>query len=245
MYYIDMHCHIVPGVDDGSPSIEESLKMLQMEHDDGVRTIIMTPHFRRGMFETPDEVIIRQFNKLFDAASEKFPDMDLYLGREFHAYTDMMPDFTEHRKQVVTMGGSSYVLLEFNADKSLHYIKARCIALLDDGFQPIVAHIERYPNVVNKPEFVKELVRQGVKIQVNASALIGDDGWRLKNFCKLLLKEGLIDFVGTDSHSTKKRVPNLGKAVKYVKRKAGEDAVERIFYENPMRIIDDIPEDDE
>ena len=86
----DIHCHIIPGVDDGASNMEESIKMLKMEYAEGVRTIIATPHFRVGMFETPPEEIIGQFELLKRTASEENCGIELYLGCEFHANMDMM-----------------------------------------------------------------------------------------------------------------------------------------------------------
>ena len=237
MFYTDMHCHIIPGVDDGSYSMELSLKMLQREYEDGVRSIILTPHYRIGMFETADEVIRQRYSELVEEASRILPDLSLYLGREYHAHTDMLPDFYEGSTRISTMCGSEYVLLEFSADKSLSYIKARTKDLLDIGLTPIIAHIERYPSVVFKPEFVSELHTLGAMVQINAGALTGEDGWTIKGFCKKLLKEELVDFIATDCHDLKRRPPNLIKAIKYVEKKAGIAAVDRIFHENPMMII--------
>lgn len=104
----DVHCHMVPGVDDGAADLEESLAMLKMQHEDGVRKIIITPHYRRRMFETPAKKVHEQFLKLQEAAKKEYPDMSLYLGCELHSNMDLQ-DILEKRKYV-TMAGSSYVL---------------------------------------------------------------------------------------------------------------------------------------
>lgn len=239
MEYYDIHCHIVPGVDDGSGSLSESMRMLELEYADGVRGIIITPHYRRGMFETPDKEVVEQFERLRTEAYKVLPDLRLYLGCEFHAFTDMMDMFENQSREAMTMAGSSYVLLEFSEEKSMHYIKARTTHMLDEGYYPIIAHIERYPIVVKHPEFVWELIRCGARIQINAEGLLGDMGWGVKSFCRYLMKNTMVDFIATDAHNMKNRRPNLGKAISYVKRKYGEDAVRRIFYENPLRIIED------
>jgi protein-tyrosine phosphatase len=239
MEYFDIHCHIVPGVDDGAKSLRESMKMLEMEYADGVRGIIVTPHYRRGMFETDDERVIEQFERLKEESAKTYPDLKLYLGCEFHAYTDMLEVFENHSRKAITMADSSYVLLEFSEEKSMHYIKGRTGQLIEEGYTPIIAHIERYPVVTRHPEFVRELVRCGARIQINAESLMGDMGWSVKHFCKSLMKERLVDFIGSDAHNIKTRRPNLGRAAAYVKRKYGEDAAARIFYENPMRILEE------
>lgn len=239
MEYYDIHCHIVPGVDDGSESLTESLKMLEMEYADGVRKIIVTPHYRRGMFETPGEEVAEQFEKLREEAHKLLPDLDLYLGCEFYAFTDMMEMFEKRSREAMTMAGSSYVMLEFSEEKSIHYIKARTAHMLDEGYYPIIAHIERYPAAARHPEFVRELIQCGARIQINAGSLLGNMGWEIKSFCKYLMKNAMVDFIATDAHNTRSRRPNLGRAVSYVKRKYGEDAVRRIFHDNPLKILED------
>ena len=108
----DVHCHIVPGVDDGASNYEETKKLLQMEYDQGVRGIIVTPHFRFRMFETPIERIKEQFVLVQRAAAETGNDLEVYLGCEFHANMEM-PDMLREGK-VSTMAGSRYVLTEFS-----------------------------------------------------------------------------------------------------------------------------------
>lgn len=107
----DIHCHIVPGVDDGATDIGETVKLLRMEYEQGVRTVIATPHFRFRMFETPAEKVREQFRLVEKAASEISPDLHVYLGCEFHANMEMLPMLREQK--VMTMAGSRYVLTEF------------------------------------------------------------------------------------------------------------------------------------
>ena len=97
----DIHCHIVPGVDDGATDIGETVKLLRMEYEQGVRTVIATPHFRFRMFETPAEKVREQFRLVEKAASEISPDLHVYLGCEFHANMEMLPMLREQK--VMTM----------------------------------------------------------------------------------------------------------------------------------------------
>ena len=114
----DIHCHIVPGVDDGAADIEETRKLLEMEYKQGVKNIILTPHFRFRMFETPLEKVQRQFHLAEEAAADISKDLHLYLGCEFHANMEMLPMLRE--KKVSTMAGSRYVLVEFKSKKNNH-----------------------------------------------------------------------------------------------------------------------------
>lgn len=173
----DIHCHIVPGVDDGATDIGETVKLLRMEYEQGVRTVIATPHFRFRMFETPAEKVREQFRLVEKAASEISPDLHVYLGCEFHANMEMLPMLREQK--VMTMAGSRYVLTEFSHNSEESYMQERLGALLSGGYKPIMAHIERYEATRNSLDFVEELADMGVYMQINADSITGKDGFLL------------------------------------------------------------------
>lgn len=151
----DIHCHIVPGVDDGATDIEETGKLLRMEYEQGVRTIIATPHFRFRMFETSAEKVKEQFKLVEKAAAEVASDLHVYLGCEFHTNMEMISMLRENK--VMTMAGSRYVLTEFSHNSEENYIRERLSALLSGGYKPIVAHIERYEATRTSMDFVEKL----------------------------------------------------------------------------------------
>ena len=219
----DVHCHMVPGVDDGAADLEESLAMLKMQHEDGVRKIIITPHYRRRMFETPAKKVHEQFLKLQEAAKKD------------------LQDILEKRKYV-TMAGSSYVLLEFSEGDSAQHIRERVYNVLSCGYEPIIAHVERYQATVKSVGFSSDLVDMGARLQVNVESILGKYTWGAKRYCRKLMKEDLLGFVGSDSHNTKTRIPNIGAGAAYVSKKMGEAYAERIFHDNPMEILRDAGE---
>ena len=142
----DIHCHIIPGVDDGARTMEMALKMLQMEYEDGVRSIILTPHYRREMFETPKEKIERQFALLKEKSEATIgSDLRLYLGCEFHANMSMVETLSSRERP--TMAGSEYVLTEFSQATDFSFARERIYDLVSHGFIPIVAHVEQYPQI--------------------------------------------------------------------------------------------------
>ena len=210
----DVHCHMVPGVDDGAADLEESLAMLKMQHEDGVRKIIITPQYRRRMFETP--------------------------AQKVHSNMDLQ-DILEKRKYV-TMAGSSYVLLEFSEGDSAQHIRERVYNVLSCGYEPIIAHVERYQATVKSVGFSSDLVDMGARLQVNVESILGKYTWGAKRYCRKLMKEDLLGFVGSDSHNTKTRIPNIGAGAAYVSKKMGEAYAERIFHDNPMEILRDAGE---
>ena len=230
----DMHCHIVPGVDDGAGSMEESLAILQKEYDDGVRAILLTPHFRREMFETSREVCRERFEALQQQSRKMFPDLGLFLGCEFHVNQDMCR--TLLTDPAYRMFGGDYVLTEFSGYHQKNDVKAYINRLLVDGWKPIIAHIERYPSCKDV-HFAEELKDMGARVQVNANALLGLDGLGMKMFSRKLLAAGLVDFIGSDAHNTTDRAPHMKRCAEYAEKKLGAEKAQKIMWDNPMAII--------
>lgn len=232
---IDIHCHIIPGVDDGAESLEDAVRMLRMEYAQGVRKIIATPHYRKQYFETPAEIIKRQFGLLKRAAVAAEIDIELYLGCEFHVNMDMMEILKE--RETSTLAGSRYVLSEFSGNSELSFIRERIYSLLSGGYRPVVAHVERYRAARDNISLIEEIKEMGALIQVNADNILGKEGFGTGRFCRKLLKEGLADFVASDCHGSERRITRLGEAFDYVRRKYGSSCAGRLFIENPQRII--------
>ena len=232
----DIHCHIVPGVDDGATDIEETGKLLRMEYEQGVRTIIATPHFRFRMFETSAEKVKEQFKLVEKAAAEVASDLHVYLGCEFHTNMEMISMLRENK--VMTLAGSRYVLTEFSHNSEENYIRERLSTLLSGGYKPIVAHIERYEATRTSMDFVEELVDMGVCMQINADSITGKDGFFTKRYCNRVMKQDLLHFVGSDFHNSTKRISRIGEAYRVVTAKFGQDYADELFICNPERILE-------
>lgn len=235
--FYDIHCHILPGVDDGARDMEESLWMLNKEYAEGVRHIILTPHFRYEMFEPHMNIVTRQFMQLRRAAMDIGEgDLQLYLGCELHSSMDMVECLRKGRR--LTMVGSRYVLVEFSNNDEKTYIEERIRALLMNGFIPIIAHVERYNATRNDLGFLSDLRSAGAYIQVNADTISGESGFGAKMYAKKLMKQNLIDFVGSDGHRKNERIPQIGKCVAKMEKIMGPEYVKKIFIKNPQKITE-------
>lgn len=232
----DMHCHLVPDVDDGSDSVEESIGILHREYADGVRTVIITPHYRRGMFETSRRRVREQFALLREAADGDagLRGLRLFLGCEFHYNSDAVRMLRAEPAYVMPDGW--HVLLEFSSMHSAREIRDGTYDLLAGGFKPVIAHVERYPAVAD-PAKIDELRKMGAEIQVNADAVLGIDGFGTKRFCAKLIADGLVDYIGSDAHNMRDRAPHLGKCAARVEKKFGADVRKRLMEEDPSRLI--------
>lgn len=233
--FIDMHCHILPGVDDGAKDIDEMKAMLNIAYEEGIRCIIATPHHhpRRGK-ESP-EVLRRQAVLLRDAAHEIDEHFRVYLGTEIYFSQDIVEKLKA--KRILTMNKRNYVLVEFSPSDTYDYIRQSLQQLQFSGYEVILAHIERYNCITEEPERARELWEMGIQIQVNAGSIIGDSGRKIKKFIKELMEEDLIFCVGTDAHGAKHRAPRMKKAADYVKKKYGEEYMRRIFFSNAKTML--------
>ena len=238
----DIHCHILPEVDDGAKNMEMAMEMLKTEYEQGVRLIILTPHFRNQMFEPDEKTVLTQFERLCREKEKDFPDMELYLGCELHVSMDMV-EMIRKRKQLC-MAGTPYVLTEFSGGDSKSYIKERLYQLLSSGYKPIVAHAERYESVLGDLDFVDELVEIGALIQVNADSILGKEGRKVKKFCRNLMKHDLLHFVGSDGHDMDERPVRMKECATYIEKKMGEAYKDEVMFENPLKIIRKIGERD-
>lgn len=231
----DLHDHLIPGVDDGSPNLETSLALLEREYADGVRKMILTPHYRPGVFENTEEEIRTAYDNLCQVAGDRFPDLELYLGCELHAHMDMV-EAIRTRPQF-RMAGSDFILVEFSNQDERSYIRKRLYELCASGYRPIVAHTERYANLVKDLRFVQDLVDMGVMLQVNADSVLGKDGWRVRRFCRALMDRDLLHFIGSDAHDLKYRPPRMGECASYLEKKLGAFYMQKVMCENPKEII--------
>lgn len=235
---VDMHCHIIPGVDDGAASKSEMRKLLKMEYDSGVRILILTPHHRKGIFEASKELIEERAKLVEDEIKQMNLDMKVYLGCEYHANIDMIADLQANPH--FRINGGRYVLVEFQQSHPKTRIRNWIYELLAAGYRPIVAHVERYPKIVRDVEFMEELLELGVLLQVDASAIIGKDGWRMKRISGKLLKKRYIHFIGSDTHEPNVCYPNLDVCSRYVEKKMGRAYAEELFIMNPQKLL--VPE---
>lgn len=231
----DVHCHILPGVDDGASSMEVTAGMLEQAYRDGIRTMIVTPHFRMGMFETPGTRVREAFRETEAYAQAHFPEMKLVLGCEFHAFSEMEEALKANPR--FRLGGAHAVLLEFSGGDTPSYIRDRVLAAQRTGCRVVIAHAERYAAIQQEESLLRDLVRMGAEIQVNADSLLGFDGWGIKRFSGKLLEKGLVSYIGSDAHNTTNRPNRLAECARYVEKKYGPGAAERIFSENPETLL--------
>ena len=237
---IDLHSHIIFGVDDGPKTIEESRQLLIEAFNQGVRTIVATSHRRIGMFETLEEKIQINFRQVKELAKEIAPDLSILYGAEVYYSNEMLEKLKDG--EVPCVNETSYVLIEFSRSTSFWEIRNALKNLLMLGLIPIVAHIERYQALENNEKYLKEIISMGCYTQVNSSNILkpkffNDKNRVLKKRVKYFLERDLVHFIASDMHNLSKRPPYMKDAYEIISKKYGEKKARELFVDNPSRII--------
>lgn len=215
---IDIHCHLLYGVDDGAKTWEDSLALLQEAKAQGVEKIICTPHYREGMFVCRQETMKTRFQRLKEAGNRL--GIELFPGMECYGDGKLLTRLQEG--SCITLAGSDYVLVEYAHDVTKEELWRSCGNLTAHGYIPVVAHVERYHRICRNLEFLKKLQEMGGRIQINAGSVIGQHGWNYKRICKGLLKTGMADIVASDTHGIKHRRNHMKQCRSYLVGKYGE-----------------------
>ena len=232
---IDIHCHIMPGVDDGSPDLATSLEMLRIADKNGITHIILTPHHKPMHHNVSPEHNVAYRKKLQEAATEAGIKAKLFSGNEIYYSDETMEELIDGR--ICSLAGSDYVLVEFHPTNPFKAIQNAAGRVQAAGYIPIIAHVDRYSDIVSHPARVRDLIQMGCFIQVNASSVMGKYGFGISHFTKKLLKEELVHFIASDAHDTGRRAPHLLDCRNYVERKFGEDYGKKLFFTNPANVI--------
>ena len=237
---IDLHSHIIFGVDDGPETIEESKQLLIEAVNQGVRTIVATSHRRIGMFETPEEEIQINFKQVQELAKEITPDLTILYGAEVYYSIEMLEKLKDGK--VPCINETSYVLIEFSRSTSFWEIRNALKNLLMLGLIPIVAHIERYQALENNEKYLKEIIAMGCYTQVNSSNILkpkffNDKNRAFKKRAKYFLERDLVHFIASDMHNCSKRPPYMKEAYEIISKKYGEKKARELFVDNPSRIV--------
>lgn len=234
--YIDMHCHIIPHVDDGAKNSSQALSMVTQAYENGIRTMIATPHYEVGRYEANKEEIEKYYLKLKSMVEGNMPDFKIYLGNEIFFSYGVVDKLNEG--EIFTLADSSYVLVEFSPNDSFSYIKKSLYEIINGGYTPILAHTERYEEVMESEiKNVEKLVDAGVLIQINSSTLAGNMGIGIRRKVIKLIKNDLVHFISTDCHSDGRRSPDLTECIKYLQKKTDENTINRLLRDNAIKII--------
>lgn len=233
---IDIHCHILPGVDDGSHSLKSSITMLKQAAKNGITDIILTPHYIKGSEYTCTNAEKRKLlTKLKTAVTKNKIPVNLYLGNEIFLDTDLLKLIK--KRQVMPLNNSKYVLIELPVRHEDVSAKGILYELVSERYIPIIAHPERYHYLQDNPAKIQEYINLGCLMQGDYLSITGRYGKNARKTLKKFLKNDQIHFLASDlHHSTDKYL--LKKCEHSIKRIVKKDEkVAELFEKNPQHIL--------
>ena len=235
--FVDIHTHILPGVDDGVPDMSAAIALLQAAWDRGTGAVVLTPHYRGRFRDNVRSKLEPVYQQLVREAQKACPGMELYLGCEVGYELDISEKLEEGA--VLSINGTRYVLLEFRDNAFRSEILEGTLELLNFGYVPILAHVERYEAFYRDRSLARELVELGALLQVNADSITGQMGFGTKRFCHRLIRSRLVHFVGSDAHNANVRPPELKLCFEKLKRRYGQPYARLLLGGNARRVLSD------
>jgi len=234
---IDLHCHCLPGIDDGAEDLSESLEMCRMAVADGCEVLLATPHQRHPLWENDHREMLRRLTGEIDrhlaGAPRLLPGAEIRVDSETLAEIDRLPD-----GELQPLADSRYLLLEFARDGHgpdpvgvIHEVRIA-------GWRTIIAHPELYPWLWDRPEVINQLLAAGALLQVTAMSVTGEFGRRPQAFCDRLIGDGLAHFVASDAHDVSRRPPGLTRAWRHISERWGEPVARALMCDNPQAVIE-------
>lgn len=233
--FVDIHTHILPGVDDGARDLSNAVDLLKQARKQGTGAVVLTPHYRGRYRGNEKQKLESVFAQLQQAVQKECPEMELYLGCEIGYEMDVSEMLAGGR--LPTMNGTQYVLLEFREGSFRSRFLDGVLEVLNFGYIPIIAHVERYDAFRNNPRLADEVTALGALLQVNADSVMGKCGFGIKLYCHKLLKSHMVHFIATDAHDHKVRTPDLKDCYQKIRRKYGRTYAELLFIRNPRGML--------
>lgn len=226
---IDIHCHILPEIDDGPSDMFESIEMSRIAAMDGISTVVATPHIKNRLY--PAELIGGKVAELNNRIAGEGISLEVLQGADVNALID--PGLLKS----YTINGTGYVLIEFPHSHLPANAREIIFRLIVDGFQPILTHPERNGSVLRDPSLLFRLVESGILVQITADSLSGGFGPEVQRCAIFLLEKGVVSFIASDAHSSIGRRPELSGGLKVAEKILGRERAWKLVSTNPEAVI--------
>lgn len=233
---IDTHCHILPGLDDGAPDLAVSLAMARVAANDGIRTIVATPHVTADGVGPEPALVRERVAELQAAITAEGLALQVLPGTEYAA-SDVLATLAKAGQVMTVADQGRHVLVEMFFNARTDFIEQLVFALQIAGLTPVIAHPERSLMAREKPQVLRELALRGCLMQVNCASLTGDEGRAIQNVAQALLREGLVDLIATDAHDPRRRPPLLSPCAARLKKLGASEVYETATQTTPAKLI--------
>lgn len=233
----DIHCHIIPGVDDGADSMSETIEMLNIAASNRTKGIICTPHSNipQSFRNFWDEKLEQKFNAITEEVRKRNIPVELYKGQEVFLAGDFMQRIKNN--ELITLNNSEYILVELYPFEKESTAYKKLALLMAEGYKLIVAHPERYAFVVENESAINNIKDIGCLVQINKGSLKGRFGKAVMHTAHRMLENRSADFVASDAHSPYRRTPNLTDVHEMISTEYSVDYADYLIKTNPLNVI--------
>lgn len=231
---IDIHSHILPGVDDGAQTEEDSLLMARAAVQDGITTIVATPHHRNGKYDNERENILKWVETLGHLFEKEGIPLTVLPGQETRINGDMIEELEE--RIILPINDTKYVFVEFPSANVPRYASQMLFDIQVAGYIPIIVHPERNQELIEHPARLYEFVKKGALTQVTAASVVGKFGKNIQKFSQQLIESNLTHFIASDAHNTTSRGFVMSEALEAIQKQYGSD-YSYLFLENSELLI--------
>ena len=232
---IDLHTHILPNIDDGARSVEETLHLIQEAQNVGFEAIIATSHYMEGYYETNEPEREMCIHAIYQKLQQENIHLKLYLGNEVYLSDNIIQLLEEGRAS--TINDTSYILFEMPLNVEPLNLYNVIYEMMQYKLIPILAHPERYTFVQQDPELIYDLIEKGVLMQANYASIIGYYGPKAQIIVKKLLQNNMIHFLGSDVHRQNTIYPKIPQIITKIKEIIGEEKVKELTTINPKKVL--------
>lgn len=230
---IDIHSHILPGLDDGSPDLATSLKMAEIAASEGIKKMVATPHFIPKEKEQERGKVLEKIRELNCVLKEKGIDLEVYPGEEVFLSPEI-PELLDEGKIITLFDGGKYLLVELPMMSIPPYALNIIHSIHLRGVTVILAHPERNREIAADVKRLRDFIRLGVLVQVNSLSLLGVFGSTCKKVAEKIVREGMAHIIATDCHTARSRSPRMKKALSMLDGRTGHI----LTVENPTLIME-------
>jgi protein-tyrosine phosphatase len=235
-HMIDIHSHILPGIDDGAKTLEDSMDMARKAVSEGIHTIIATPHHKNGKYNNKKSDILPIVEEVKNRLKDEKIPLEVLPGQECRIYGEILEDY---RKGSVTPLNlvSQYLFIEFPSNSVPRYADKLLYDIQVEGLTPVIVHPERNAELIERPDKLYRLVKNGAVTQLTASSLTGYFGKNIQKFSQQMIEANLTHFIASDAHNIHNRSFKMEEAMDYIEKKYGIDTV-YYFTENAEVLVD-------
>ncbi|MBO4816596.1 MAG: capsular biosynthesis protein [Clostridia bacterium] len=232
---IDFHTHILPNIDDGSKSVEETFNLIKEAESVGFDSIISTSHYIENYYESPVEERKEWINALSGALQKENINVNLYLGNEVYFSENIIKLLNENK--IAKINNSKYMLFEFAMNVKPINVYDVIYEMLQNNIIPILAHPERYRFIHQDPSLIYELLDTGVLMQLNFASIIGWHGEKAEILAKKFLESNMISFLGTDVHKQNTIYPKIPEILERIEEIIGKEKLDELTTVNPKKVL--------